>query len=129
MEIWALDPNESYYSKDSLLYAKTMMEIKRCILLCADKDIYSGFDYDLVRWKLLSYHLRESFESRNVPMPLFANGKRLNEAGCLEFYAQMVERNDPEIKIWSIMRKEKPAFKQMKDYLGLEKIKLVAQNR
>ncbi|KAL8789368.1 MAG: hypothetical protein Q9195_006841 [Heterodermia aff. obscurata] len=119
MDIWQLDPNDRYYNKYPKRYVEKMMEIKKCILLCADRGIYPYHSFDRVRWKLLSYHLSESSRLKNQPIPRFAEDKWLNGDGCLEFYEQMLEWKDPEIKIWDMLREDKNTILKVRQYLGL----------
>ena len=122
MEIWKVHPKDPHYGKNAKLFCWRMMHIKFFLTLCATKDIYPEPHFDEVRWMLLSYLIRESFERNNLPMPQFANGKRLHASGCSKLYDEMVEKEDPAIEAWLELRKEKKGVSEMKRYLELHHI-------
>ena len=119
MEIWEVDPEDPRYGKNGTDFQWRMMQIKHFVNLCGTKDIYPEPYLDFVRWMLISYLMRENFERHKIPIPRFANGKRLHATGCFELYEEMKEKKDPAIQGWLEIREGKDAILEMKRYLGL----------
>ena len=120
MEIWEVHPEDPHYAKNPTDFQWRMMQIKTFVNLCGTKDIYPEQYLDFVRWMLISYLIRENFERHEIPIPRFANGKRLHATGCFELYEEMKEKKDPAIQGWLELREDEDEILKMKRYLGLK---------
>ena len=122
MEIWKVDPDDPYFGKKPARFEKRMQQIKYMLNICAEKDIYAESHFDSVRWMLVSYLISENFHRFKLPIPRFADGKRLHASGCHKFYETMVEKGDPTVKRWRKLRKDKKAFEEMMHFVGLKSL-------